>query len=76
MTPEGRKSLAEQLMANQLFTEMLDTQETQAIDRMVYAPDEQTRLEGALRVKAVRSLREDCLSFIDDNDQQRRAAPA
>ena len=60
LTPEARQSLAEQLKTNPLFDILLSEQEAAAVERMVYAKDDQTRAEGALRIQAIRSLRQDC----------------
>ena len=75
MTPQERANLAEQLQANPLYKELFDGLERNAVEALVYAPDDQTRLEGALRVKAIRSFRSDCDASLR-NIRERKAAPA
>ena len=75
MTPKARAALAEQLEANALYNEIMSKLETDAIESMVYAKDNETRLMGALRVQAVRSFRSDCQSAIDST-RERKGAPA
>jgi hypothetical protein len=75
MTPEARASLAEQLLSNPLFDELLNGIERAAIERMVHATDDETRAAGAMRVQAVRSLRSDCEASLRST-RERKAAPA
>lgn len=74
MTDDEKRGLAEQLIANPLFSETFDAMEADAIDLLVYADDE-TRLECALRVRAIRAFREDCEAHLR-NDPPRKGAPA
>lgn len=75
MTSNERASLAEQLQTNPLFDELFDGIERAAIEAMIYADDEETRAEGAMRIRAIRSLRDDCgVSLRSIRD--RKAAPA
>lgn len=74
MTPLERRSLAEQITTNPLFKEIIGDLEASAIERMISAADDETRLTAQLRVQAIRSLRSDldeCLST-----RERRGAPA
>lgn len=71
MTPKERASLAEQLEANPLFEEIMSNLESNAVERMIYAEDDETRLIDALRVQAVRSFRSDCQSAIDSTRERR-----
>lgn len=74
MTPQERKSLAEQITTNPLFTEIMTGLETSAIERMISAKDDETRLTAQLRVQAIRALRQeldDCLTI-----RERKGAPA
>lgn len=75
MTPAERKGLAESLMANPLYDEIMSGIEASAIERMIYAVDDKTRLEAALAVKASRSFRQDCEAALH-SDQPRKGAPA
>ena len=60
MTPSERASLAEQLLSNPLFGEVFDALEHAAIEAMIYAKDDETRFRASLRVREVRSFRQDC----------------
>lgn len=66
MTPKERASMAEQLLANPLFTALFDGVERDAVEAMVYAKDDDTRARGAMRVQAVRALRDDCTNSLRD----------
>lgn len=59
MTPDERRSLAEQISANPLFNEILADMERSAIERLIYADDEETRLTAQLRTQAIRHFRAD-----------------
>lgn len=64
MTPEERKSLAQQITTNPLFASVLDDLEKRAIEMLIYA-DEPDRLDAQMRVRAIRAFRADldaCLS--------------
>lgn len=73
MTPNERKSLAEQLVANPLWGVLMAEQEATAIERMIAANTEQTRHECQLRVHAVRSFRQDCEASLRNNQQPKGA---
>ena len=73
MTPQERKSLAEQITANPLFTAILDDMERGAIEALIYAPDD-TRHTAQLRVQAIRSFRQDLGECL--NTREPKAAPA
>lgn len=60
MTPQERKSLAEQLDGNPLFHEILNGIEASAIEALVYAATEQDRVEAQWRVRSARAFRSDC----------------
>jgi hypothetical protein len=75
MTERERMALAEQLMANPLFDALFAEQEAQAVERLIYAPDHETRHEAALRAQAIRTLRQDCVASLR-NTQPRKDAPA
>lgn len=75
MTPKERASLAEQLLANALFSELFDSVEKTATEAMIYATDDDTRARSAMRVQAIRSLRADCENCLRDT-RQRKSAPA
>lgn len=74
MTPRERKSLAEQITTNPLFNEIMTGLETSAIEQLISAKDDETRLTAQLRVKAIRALRaelDECLTI-----RERKGAPA
>lgn len=75
MTPKERASLAEQLLGNPLFAELLNGVEHAATEAMIYATDDDARARAAMRVKEVRSLRNDCTNALRDMTP-RRDAPA
>lgn len=72
MTPEDRKSLAEQITTNPLYSETLDRMEASAIERLIYAKD--NTLEAQLRVRAVRTFRADLEEAL--NTRPAKGAPA
>ena len=59
MTPQQRKSLAEQIMANPLTAAILGEIEAGAIEALVYAKTEQERVEAQWRVRSARRFVED-----------------
>lgn len=75
MTPQERASLAEQILSNSLFGELFKGIETEAIEAIIYATDDDTRSRAAMRVQAIRSLRSDCEASLRSN-RERKAAPA
>ena len=60
MTTNERKSLAEQLLGNPLFHEVFTELERTATETMIYTQDETERLKQALRIREIRSFRQDC----------------
>lgn len=75
MNKEARASLAEQILSNPLYEIIMAELEEAAIERLVYADNDKTRLEGQLRVQAVRSFRSDCEACLRST-REPRAAPA
>lgn len=74
MTPDERRSLAEQITSNPLFKDILDGLERSAIERLISAEDDDTRLTAQLRVQETRALRAEldaCLTT-----RLRRGVPA
>ena len=74
MTPQERKSLAEQITANPLFTAILDDMERGAIEGLIHAGTDQSRHECQLRVQAIRTFRQDLGECL--NTREPKAAPA
>ncbi len=73
MTPEQRKSLAEQIITNPLYNLVLDEMEQASIERLVYEQHDNLA-EAQLRVQAIRAFRSDldrCL-----NNRPKKGAPA
>lgn len=64
MTPQERKSLAEQLLTNPLFSATFDELEKAAIEAMVYATDDDIRQRMAFRVQEVRNFKHDCTAAL------------
>ncbi len=60
MTPKERASLAEQLLANPLFSVVFADLEKRAIEATIYAQDDETRARAAMRVQEIRNFRLDC----------------
>lgn len=75
MNRRERASLAEQILANPVYAEIIDTMEANAVERLVFAPNEQERLEGALRVQSIRAFRSDCEALLRST-HERKGAPA
>lgn len=75
MTPSDRAALAEQILANPLFAQIMSDLEATAIERLISANTHETRHEAQLRVHAVRSFRSDCEGHLRSN-RERKAAPA
>lgn len=75
MTSKERASLAEQLLANALFSELFDSVEKTATEAMIYATDDDTRARSAMRVQAIRTLRSDCEACLRST-REPKAAPA
>jgi hypothetical protein len=74
MTPQERKSLAEQITANPLFRLILDEMETGAIEALVNAQDDGQRLRRQLKVQAIREFRADLGECL--NTREPKSAPA
>lgn len=72
MTPDERRSLAEQITTNPLYAEVLDTMERSAVERLIYAKTDTA--EAQLRVQAIRAFRQDLDECL--NTQPRKGAPA
>lgn len=68
MTPRERKSLAEQITANPLFTAILDDMETGAIEALINAQTDEHRHTRQLRVQAIRAFRSDLAEALDTRD--------
>jgi hypothetical protein len=75
MTPDERKSLAEQITTNPLYSVIMAELERSAIERMIHATTDLDRHECQLRVQAVRSFRSDCEASLRST-RERKAAPA
>lgn len=74
MTPQERKSLAEQITANPLFRTILDEMETGAIEALVNAQTDEHRLTRQLKVQAIREFRADLAEAL--NTREPKSAPA
>ena len=74
MTPAQRKSLAEQITGNPLFTAILDEMESGAIESLINAQDNEQRLHRQLKVQAVREFRADLGNCL--NTREPKSAPA
>jgi hypothetical protein len=74
MNHDERKALAEQLKANPLFDALISKIEANAIEALVYATNENDRISAQWRVRAARSLREDCEAALC-NTPARKGAP-
>ena len=74
MTPAERKSLAEQITANPLFTAILAEMEHGATEALIAAQDDQSRLTRQLRVQAIREFRADLGNCL--NTREPKSAPA
>lgn len=74
MTPAQRKSLAEQITGNPLFTAILDEMESGAIEALINAQDNEQRLHRQLKVQAVREFRADLAQCL--HVREARSAPA
>ena len=73
MTPSERASLAEQILTNPLFGEVFDGLEHAAIEAMIYAKDDETRFRSSLRVREIRSFRQDCEAALRNTPPQKGA---
>jgi hypothetical protein len=66
MTPQERKSLAEQITGNPLYHDLMAELEASYIERLVYAPDEQSRIAAQAHVHAARAFRDDLAVLLQD----------
>ena len=73
MTPSERASLAEQMLKNPLFGEVFAALERNATEAMIYATDDTARLQSALRVREIRSFRQDCEAMLRNTHQPKGA---
>ena len=71
MTPQERKALAEQILTNQLFNAVMGDLESNAIEAMIYAKDDETRARLAMRVQAIRSFRADCEASLRNTEPRK-----
>ena len=74
MTPQERKSLAEQITGNPLFKAILDEMEQGATEALIYAQDHETRLTRQLTVQAIRQFRSDLTQALSTREP--KSAPA
>ncbi len=65
------KKLAEQLLANSLFNRMLEKIEQEAVETLVYADTEQSRIEAQWKVTAARAFRQDCQRMVDSKPRRK-----
>lgn len=73
MTPQERKSLAEQITGNPLFVAVLDEMTASSIERLIYAKPEDMAA-AQLRVQAVRTFRADLMEALGTRVE--KGAPA
>ena len=74
MTPKERKSLAEQILANPLYEDIMAKIEKAATEALIFATTEQDRVEAQWRVRSARAFRADCEAAARSN-QSRKGAP-
>lgn len=74
MTPQERKSLAEQIKANPLFRAILDEMESGAIEALINAQTDEHRHERQMRVRAIREFRSDLAEALSTREP--KSAPA
>jgi hypothetical protein len=73
MTPQERKRLSEQLLANPLFDQILREIEQAETEALIYAQNEHDRITAQTRVQAARSFRSDLLTAA--STPERKGAP-
>jgi hypothetical protein len=73
MTPQERKSLAEQITTNPLFVAVIDDMERSATEALIFAKPEDT-VAAQLRVQAIRHFRADLRHALSTPPQ--KSAPA
>lgn len=71
MTDQERKNLAEQLDANPLWHEILNSIEHEATEALVYADTEQDRIEAQHRVRSARTFRRDCQNLLSNTPRRK-----
>lgn len=74
MTPEDRKTLAEQLLANPLWAVLMAECEANAIERLIAANTDIERMERQAGVRAARTFRQDC-EALARNTRPKKDAP-
>ena len=75
MTKTERRNLAESLLANPLFDELLSEQEASATQRCIHAKDDDERRLYAIRAQVIQTFRRDCEAALR-NTPDRGGAPA
>lgn len=60
MTPDEREALAVQILTNPLFAQVFADLESRATEAMIFAETDADRLRHALRIREIRSFRQDC----------------
>lgn len=60
MTDEERKGLAQQLLSNPIFGDIMDNLERKAINACLAAKNDADRATEAMRANVVRAIRRDC----------------
>lgn len=73
MTPQERKSLAEQLIGNPLYHAVFADLEKAATEAMIYTTDDTERLRLAMRVQTIRAFRQDCEAALRNTQPQKGA---
>jgi hypothetical protein len=73
MTPQERRSLAEQILSNPLFTAVMGELEAGAIEALIYAA-EHDRATRQIRVQVIREFRADLGNCL--NTREPKSAPA
>ena len=74
MTPQDRKSLADQLMANPLLVLTLDEIEKRWVDMLINSNTEEGRIANQAQVRAVRIFRADLVATLSTRTP--KSAPA
>lgn len=74
MTPDEKKSLAQQLANNPVWKALLDEREASALDALVNETDTEKFLRLQERVKQIRALRSDLTELA--STRERKGAPA
>lgn len=64
LSEQERKALAESMLANPLYGEIMSKIEHDALESCVYAVNDLDRFHAAERVKAVRKFRSDCEALL------------